>query len=102
MWIGIFYAILLYGVTRARRMDSCHHGQLSHPRQNASAVGPLGQVQLLGWREYVVDLLSFTKGCGFSNRFLEQHGARFFAMLIFIAYLAIAIQFVGRWSKATS
>src|ERR1700694_71247 len=67
MWIGIFYAILLYGVTPGGGgwipaiMDSFHI-----LGQNASAVGPLGPSAIVGFGVNMsVDLLSSLKGAGF-------------------------------------
>src|SRR5258708_490592 len=96
MWIGIFYAILLYGVTPggggwiSAIMDSFHI-----LGQNASAVGPLWPSAIVGFGVNMsVDLLSSLKGAGFLTGFSSSMALVFFAVLIFIAYLAIAIQFV--------
>src|ERR1700737_875706 len=96
MWIGIFYAILLYGVTPGGGgwipaiMDSFHI-----LGQNASAVGPLGPSAIVGFGVNMsVDLLSSLKGADFLTGFSSSMALVFCAVLIFIAYLAIAIQFV--------
>src|SRR5882757_1898620 len=96
MWIGIFYAILLYGVTPGGGgwipaiMDSFHI-----LGQNASAVGPLGPSSIVGFGVNMsVDLLSSLKGADFLTGFSSSMALVFCAVLIFIAYLAIAIQFV--------
>src|SRR5437660_240526 len=96
MWIGIFYAILLYGVTPGGGgwipaiMDSFHI-----LGQNASAVGPLGPSAIAGFGVNMsVDLLSSLKGADFLTGFSSSMALVFCAVLIFIAYLAIAIQFV--------
>src|ERR1700676_5061595 len=96
MWIGIFYAILLYGVTPGGGgwipaiMESFHI-----LGQNASAVGPLGPSAIVGFGVNMsVDLLSSLKGADFLTGFSSSMALVFCAVLIFIAYLAIAIQFV--------
>src|SRR5208337_1896392 len=96
MWIGIFYAILLYGVTPGGGgwipaiMDSFHI-----LGQNASAVGPLGPSAIVGFGVNMsVDLLSSLKGADFLTGFSSSMALVFCAVIIFIAYLAIAIQFV--------
>jgi type IV secretion system protein TrbL len=96
MWIGIFYAILLYGVTPGgggwipALIDSFHI-----LGQNASAVGPLGPSAIVGFGVNMsVDLLSSLKGADFLTGFASSMALVFCAVLIFIAYLAIAIQFV--------
>ena len=73
MWIGIFYAILLYGVTPGGGgwipaiIDSFHI-----LGQNASSVGPLGPSAIVGLRrEYVRRSSFFTEGCRLSDRFCE-------------------------------
>src|SRR6202166_4002147 len=50
MWIGIFYAILLYGVTPGG--GGCIHAIMDNfhtPGQNAPAVGPLGPSVFVGF-----------------------------------------------------
>src|ERR1700720_4008282 len=96
MWIGIFYAILLYGVTPGGGgwipaiMDSFHI-----LGQNASAVGPLGPSAIVGFGvNMCVDLLYSLKGADFLTSFASSLALVFCAVIIFVAYLAIAIQFV--------
>ena len=96
MWIGIFYAILLYGVTPGGGgwipaiMDSFHI-----LGQNASSVGPLGPSAIVGFGVNMsVDLLYSLKGADFLTSFASSMALVFCAVVIFIAYLAIAIQFV--------
>jgi type IV secretion system protein TrbL len=96
MWIGIFYAILLYGVTPRGGgwipaiIDSFHI-----LGQNASAVGPLGPSAIVGFGvNMCVDLLYSLKGADFLTSFASSLALVFCAVIIFIAYLAIAIQFV--------
>jgi type IV secretion system protein TrbL len=96
MWIGIFYAILLYGITPAGGgwipaiIDSFHI-----LGQNASSVGPLGPSAIVGFGvNMCVDLLFSLKGADFLTSFASSMALIFCAVVIFIAYLAIAIQFV--------
>jgi type IV secretion system protein TrbL len=96
MWIGIFYAILLYGVTPGGGgwipaiIDSFHI-----LGQNASSVGPLGPSAIVGFGvNMCVDLLYSLKGADFLTSFASSLALVFCAVIIFIAYLAIAIQFV--------
>jgi type IV secretion system protein TrbL len=96
MWIGIFYAILLYGVTPGGGgwipaiIDSFHI-----LGQNASSVGPLGPSAIVGFGvNMCVDLLYSLKGADFLMSFASSMALVFCAVVIFIAYLAIAIQFV--------
>ena len=96
MWIGIFYAILLYGVTPRGGgwipaiLDSFHI-----LGQNASSVGPLGPSAIAGFGvNMCVDLLSSLKGADFLAAFASSMALVFCAVIIFISYLAIAIQFV--------
>src|SRR6202045_2830844 len=96
MWIGIFYAILLYGVTPGGGgwipaiIDSFHI-----LGQNASSVGPLGPSAIVGFGvNMCVDLLYSLKGADFLTGFASSMALVFCAVIIFIAYLAIAIQFV--------
>ena len=65
MWIGIFYAILLYGVTPGGGgwipaiIDSFHI-----LGQNASSVGPLGPSAIVGFGvNMCIDLLHSLQGC---------------------------------------
>jgi type IV secretion system protein TrbL len=63
--------------------------------QNASAVGPLGPSAIVGFGVNMsVDLLSSLKGADFLTGFSSSMALVFCAVLIFVAYLAIAIQFV--------
>ncbi len=96
MWIGIFYAILLYGVTPGGGgwipaiINSFHI-----LGQNASSVGPLGPSAIVGFGVNMsVDLLYSLKGADFLTGFASSMALVFCAVVIFIAYLAIAIQFV--------
>ena len=100
MWIGIFYAILLYGVTPGGGgwipaiINSFHI-----LGQNASSVGPLGPDAIVGvWREYVhrssVPARAAPKAANFLTGFATSMALVFCAVVVFIAYLAIAIQFV--------
>jgi type IV secretion system protein TrbL len=96
MWIGIFYAILLYGVTPGGRgwipaiIDSFHI-----LGQNASSVGPLGPDAIVGFGiNTAIDLLASLKAANFLTSFATSMALVFCAVVVFIAYLAIAIQFV--------
>ena len=96
MWIGIFYAILLYGVTPGGSgwipaiIDSFHI-----LGQNASSVGPLGPDAIVGFGVNVcIDLLASLKAANFLTSFASSTALVFCAVIIFIAYLAVAIQFV--------
>jgi type IV secretion system protein TrbL len=96
MWIGIFYAILLYGVTPGGGgwipaiINSFHI-----LGQSASSVGPLGPSAIVGFGVNMsVDLLYSLKGADFLTGFASSMALVFCAVVIFIAYLAIAIQFV--------
>jgi len=96
MWIGIFYAILLYGVTPGGGgwipaiIDSFHI-----LGQNASSVGPLGPDAIVGFGVNMsIDLLASLKAANFLTGFATSMALVFCAVVVFIAYLAIAIQFV--------
>jgi type IV secretion system protein TrbL len=96
MWVGIFYAILLYGVTPGGGgwipaiIDSFHI-----LGQNASSVGPLGPDAIVGFGvNMCIDLLASLKAANFLTSFASSMALVFCAVIIFIAYLAIAIQFV--------
>src|SRR6202166_886640 len=96
MWIGIFYAILLYGVTPGGGgwipaiINSFHI-----LGQSASSVGPLGPSAIVGFGVNMsVDLLYSLKGANFLTGFASSMALVFCAVVIFVAYLAIAIQFV--------
>jgi len=96
MWIGIFYAILLYGVTPGGGgwipaiINSFHV-----LGQNASSVGPLGPDAIVGFGVNMsIDLLASLKAANFLTGFATSMALVFCAVVVFIAYLAIAIQFV--------
>src|SRR6266480_2053961 len=96
MWVGIFYAILLYGVTPGGGgwipaiIDSFHI-----LGQNASSVGPLGPDAIVGFGVNMsIDLLASLKAANFLTGFATSMALVFCAVVVFIAYLAIAIQFV--------
>jgi type IV secretion system protein TrbL len=96
MWIGIFYAILLYGVTPGGGgwipaiINSFHI-----LGQSASSVGPLGPDAIVGFGVNIsIDLLASLKAANFLTGFATSMALVFCAVVIFIAYLAIAIQFV--------
>ena len=78
MWIGIFYAILLYGVTPGGGgwipaiINSFHI-----LGQNASSVGPLGPDAIVGFGVNMsIDLLASLKAANFLTGFANQHGTR--------------------------
>src|SRR6202163_4712373 len=78
MWIGIFYAILLYGVTPGGGgwipaiIDSFHI-----LGQNASSVGPLGPSAIVGFGVNMsIDLLSSLKGADFLTGFSSSMALR--------------------------
>ena len=96
MWIGIFYAILLYGVTPGGGgwipaiINSFHI-----LGQDASTVGPLGPDAIVGFGVNMsIDLLVSLKAANFLTSFATSMALVFCAVVVFIAYLAIAIQFV--------
>src|SRR6267378_2920315 len=96
MWIGIFYAILLYGVTPGGGgwipaiINSFHI-----LGQDASTVGPLGPDAIVGFGVNMsIDLLASLKAANFLTSFATSMALVFCAVVVFIAYLAIAIQFV--------
>ena len=85
MWIGIFYAILLYGVTPGGGgwipaiINSFHI-----LGQNASSVGPLGPSAIVGFGVNMsIDLLYSLQGCGFSDKFCDAAWHSFFAPSLF-------------------
>src|SRR2546421_7278636 len=96
MWIGIFYAILLYGVTPGGGgwipaiINSFHI-----LGQDASTLGPLGPSAIVGFGVNTgIDLLASLKAANFLTGFATSMALVFCAVVVFIAYLAIAIQFV--------
>src|SRR6266436_4601867 len=96
MWIGIFYAILLYGVTPGGGgwipaiINSFHI-----LGQNGSSVGPLGPDAIVGFGvNMAIDLLASLKAANFLTGFATSMALVFCAVVVFIAYLAVAIQFV--------
>ena len=96
MWIGIFYAVLLYGVTPGGGgwipaiINSFHI-----LGQNGSSVGPLGPDAIVGFGvNMAIDLLASLKAANFLTGFATSMALVFCAVVVFIAYLAIAIQFV--------
>jgi type IV secretion system protein TrbL len=96
MWIGIFYTVLLYGVTPGGGgwipaiINSFHI-----LGQNASSVGPLGPDAIVGFGVNMsIDLLASLKAANFLTGFATSMALVFCAVVVFIAYLAIAIQFV--------
>src|SRR5207237_8644260 len=87
MWIGIFYAILLYGVTPGGGgwipavMDSFHI-----LGQNASSVGPLGPRAIVGFGVSMsVDRLSSLQGADFLTSVASSMALVFCSVIIFIA-----------------
>src|SRR5467141_2098178 len=96
MWIGIFYAILLYGVTPAGGgWIPAIINSFQILGQNASTVGPLGPSAIVGFGvNMAIDLLASLKAANFLTAFASSMALVFCAVVIFIAYLAVAIQFV--------
>jgi len=96
MWIGIFYALLLYGVTPdGGGWIPAILNSFQLLGQNASSVGPLGPSAIVGFGvNTAVDLLSAASDAGFLTNMGNALTLVFCAVVIFIAYLAIAIQFV--------
>jgi len=96
MWIGIFYALLLYGVTPdGGGWIPAILNSFQLLGQNASAVGPLGPSAIVGFGVNTsVDLLSAASDAGFLTNMGNALTLVFCAVVIFIAYLAVAIQFV--------
>src|SRR5204863_104777 len=96
MWIGIFYALLLYGVTPdGGGWIPAILNSFQLLGQNASSVGPLGPSAIVGFGvNTAVDLLSAASDAGFLTNMGNALTLGFCAVVIFIAYLAIAIQFV--------
>jgi type IV secretion system protein TrbL len=96
MWIGIFYALLLYGVTPdGGGWIPAILNSFQQLGQNASSVGPLGPSAIVGFGVNTsVDLLSAASDAGFLTDMGTALTLVFCAVVIFIAYLAVAIQFV--------
>jgi type IV secretion system protein TrbL len=96
MWIGIFYALLLYGVTPdGSGWIPAILNSFQLLGQNASSVGPLGPSAIVGFGVNTsVDLLSAASDAGFLTDMGTALTLVFCAVVIFIAYLAVAIQFV--------
>jgi type IV secretion system protein TrbL len=96
MWIGIFYALLLYGVTPdGGGWIPAILNSFQLLGQTASAVGPLGPSAIVGFGVNTsVDLLSAASDAGFLTDMGTALTLVFCAVVIFIAYLAVAIQFV--------
>src|SRR6202521_4516138 len=96
MWIGIVYALLLYGVTPdGGGWIPAILNSFQLLGQTASAVGPLGPSAIVGFGVNTsVDLLSAASDAGFLTDMGTALTLVFCAVVIFIAYLAVAIQFV--------
>lgn len=96
MWIGIFYALLLYGVTPdGGGWIPAILNSFQLLGQNASSVGPLGPSAIVGFGVNTsVDLLSAASDAGFLTNVGTALTLVFCAVVIFIAYVAVAIQFV--------
>jgi type IV secretion system protein TrbL len=96
MWVGIFYAVLLYGVTPdGGGWIPSIISSFQLLGQNASAVGPLGPSAIVGFGVNTsVDLLSAASDAGFLTDMGTALTLVFCAVVIFIAYVAVAIQFV--------
>jgi type IV secretion system protein TrbL len=96
MWIGIFYALLLYGVTPdGGGWIPAILNSFQLLGQNASSIGPLGPSAIVGFGVNTsVDLLSAASDAGFLTDMGTALTLVFCAVVIFIAYLAVAIQFV--------
>jgi type IV secretion system protein TrbL len=96
MWIGIFYALLLYGVTPdGGGWIPAIVNSFQLLGQNASSVGPLGPSAIVGFGVNTsVDLLSAASDAGFLTSIGTALTLVFCAVVIFISYIAVAIQFV--------
>ena len=96
MWIGIFYALLLYGVTPdGGGWIPAILNSFQLLGQNASSVGPLGPSAIVGFGVNTsVDLLSAASDAGFLTNMGTALTLVFCAVVIFLAYIAVAIQFV--------
>jgi len=96
MWIGIFYGhSSLWHYSGGRRWIPAIINSFHILGQNASSVGPLARAPSLAWREYVRRSSLFPKGADFLTGFASSMALVFCAVIIFIAYLAIAIQSCG-------
>jgi type IV secretion system protein TrbL len=96
MWIGVFYAILLYGITPdGGGWIPAIIKSFQLLGQNASAVGPLGPSAIVGFGvNTAVNLLNAASQAGFLENFGTTVSLVFCAVVIFISYVAVAIQFV--------
>ena len=96
MWIGIFYALLLYGITPdGGGWIPAILNSFQLLGQNASSVGPLGPSAIVGFGiNTSVDLLSAASDAGFLTDIGTALTLVFCAVVIFVAYVAVAIQFV--------
>ncbi len=96
MWISIFYALLLYGVTPdGGGWIPAILNSFQLLGQNASSIGPLGPSAIVGFGvNTAVDLLSAASDAGFLTDMGTALTLVFCAVVIFISYLAVAIQFV--------
>jgi type IV secretion system protein TrbL len=96
MWIGIFYAVLLYGVTPdGGGWIPAILNSFQLLGQNASAVGPLGPSAIVGFGVNTsINLLNAASGAGFLENVGTTLSLVFCAVVIFLSYVAIAIQFV--------
>jgi len=96
MWIGIFYAILLYAITPdGGGWIPAIIKSFQLLGQNASGVGPLGPSAIVGFGvNTAMDLLNAASHAGFLENFSTTMSLVFCAVVIFISYVAVAIQFV--------
>jgi type IV secretion system protein TrbL len=96
MWIGIFYAVLLNGVTPdGGGWIPAIIKSFQLLGQNASSVGPLGPSAIVGFGvNTAFDLLTAASDAGFLTNFGTAMALVVCALLIFISYLAVATQFV--------
>src|SRR5208283_3639488 len=96
MWIGIFYALLLYGVTPdGGGWIPAILNSFQLLGQNASTVGPLGPSAIVGFGVNTsIDLLHAASDAGLVANFGNAMALVFRAVVIFISYVAVAIQFV--------
>jgi type IV secretion system protein TrbL len=96
MWIGTFYAVLLYGVTpNGGGWVPAIVKSFQILGQNASGIGPLGPSAIVGFGvNTAVDLLNAASQAGFLENFGTAVSLVFCAVVIFLSYVAVAIQFV--------